>query len=80
MRTASPSCALDPALNGGVCRALDQLPAGLQFNAEELEEESEILKAFDEGALELVSDMETVLKEHRASAEVTLSRLRSSAV
>ena len=48
---------LEQAIERGRKRlpAGDQLPAGLQFTAEELEEESEILKAFEEGALERVS-------------------------
>lgn len=58
----------------------DQLPACLQFTAEELEEESEILKAYVEGTLEPISDIDTVLKEHLASAGVTLSRLVESGV
>lgn len=58
----------------------DQLPAGLQFTAEELAEESEILKAYEEGALERVPDVDTVLKEHLASAGVTLSQLVESGV
>ena len=45
----------EEVLEQAIERGRKRLPAGLQFTGEELEEESEILKAFEEGTLERIT-------------------------
>ena len=45
----------EEVLEQAIERGRKRLPTGLQFTAEELEEESEILKAFEVGTLERIT-------------------------
>ncbi len=50
-----PRCKYRDVIEQAIERGRKRLPAGLQFTVEELEEESEILKAFEEGTLERIT-------------------------